>query len=519
MTSPAMAVDQIGPRADGADVCLIVEGCYPYVPGGVSSWIDWLMRSQPDTAFCVVSLWPKPMGLKSRFDAPPNMVSFEPLYLQQFGSPPRQRNISSDAVAALGEALTVLMTQGGRAPLAGAMRELAAISGHMRIEELFNAPAAWSIVQDMYRREMPNGSFLDYFWAWRALLSGLFAVLEAPLPAAKVYHTISTGYAGLLAARAGLETGRPCVLTEHGIYTNERRIELLMADWVADTIDKGHALDDPRFDLRDMWVRAFEAYARTCYEMASDVVTLYRDNQGPQRILGAREDQLSIIANGIDVKRFASLAIADPAARPTMALIGRVVPIKDVKTFIEAARHLVARVPELRAWIIGPTEEDPGYHAECKALVEAYGLTKTVLFTGPVDIIDYLGKIHVAVLTSLSESQPLVVLEAGAASIPFVATDVGSCREIIEGHFEETPHLGVGGVVTHLAAADEIADAAFTLLTDHELRRRYGNALKARVSTYYTSERATAAYARLYARLAATPDAPAPDQGVKQGAA
>lgn len=124
-----------------------------------------------------------------------------------------------------------------------------------------------------------------------------------------------------------------------------------MADWVADTIDKGHALDDPRFDLRDMWVRAFEAYARTCYEMASDVVTLYRDNQGPQRILGAREDQLSIIANGIDLKRFASLATADPAARPTMALIGRVVPIKDVKTFIEAALHFLS--PVCLSWRLG----------------------------------------------------------------------------------------------------------------------------------------------------------------------
>ncbi len=40
---------------DEADVCLIVEGCYPYVPGGVSAWIDWLMRSQPETRFSIVS--------------------------------------------------------------------------------------------------------------------------------------------------------------------------------------------------------------------------------------------------------------------------------------------------------------------------------------------------------------------------------------------------------------------------------------------------------------------------------
>ncbi|MGE0052986.1 MAG: GT4 family glycosyltransferase PelF [Hyphomicrobium sp.] len=505
MSDRKRPVDQIGQRAAQSDVCLIVEGCYPYVPGGVSSWVDWLIRSQPRTTFSIVSLWPKPMGLKSRYDAPDNVVSFDSLFIQQFGAPPRRRSMSPAAVSALGEALTELMTQGGREQLSIVMRQLASIGRGAALEEHFNSPAAWSIVQDMYRREMPNGSFLDYFWAWRALLSGLFAVLKHPLPKAKVYHTISTGYAGMLAARASLETGRPSILTEHGIYTNERRIELLMADWVADTIDKGHALDDPRFDLRDMWVRAFEAYARTCYEAASDVVTLYRDNQGPQRNLGAREEQLAVIANGIDIKRFSHLAVAGPDVPPTIALIGRVVPIKDVKTFIEAAHLLAPRVPNLRAWIVGPTEEDAGYYAECKALVEAHGLAKTVEFTGPVNIVDYLDKIHVMALTSLSESQPLVILEAGAAGIPFIATDVGSCREIIEGPAGETPHLGAGGRITHLAAADEIADAAFALLADETLRRRCGEALQARVSTYYTSQRAAGAYTELYGRLTEAP--------------
>lgn len=501
----SVLVDEVGRPEGESDICIIVEGCYPYVPGGVSAWIDWLIRSQPETRFCVVSMWPKPMGMKSRYQAPSNLVGFEPLYLQQFGSAPRRRGAIPVSILHLSEALTDLMTRGGASALARVTSELQAIARTFPINDMFNSPAAWAVVQDMYRREMPNSSFIDYFWAWRALLSGLLAVLEHPLPKAKVYHTISTGYAGLLSARASLETGRPAILTEHGIYTNERRIELLMADWVADTIDKGHALDDPRFDLRDMWVRAFEAYARTCYEAASDVVTLYRDNQGPQRNLGARSSQLSVIANGIDVKRFAHLDRAASEARPTMALIGRVVPIKDVKTFIDAAHHLAQRIPDLRAWIVGPTEEDPGYHQECKDLVLAHGLTDTVLFTGPVNILDYLDKIHVMVLTSLSESQPLVVLEAGAAGIPFIATDVGSCREIIEGPPDESPRLGAGGRVTHMADAQEIAGAAYELLTDPVLRRACGDALKARVSAYYTSERAAGAYRDLYARRSAEP--------------
>ena len=184
-----------------------------------------------------------------------------------------------------------------------------------------------------------------------------------------------------------------------------------------------------------------------------------------------------------------------------MALIGRVVPIKDVKTYIEAARILAQQVPDLRAFVIGPTDEDPEYHAECLALVAEYGLETTVIFTGSVNILEYLGSIHVMVLTSLSESQPLVVLEAGAAGIPFVATDVGSCREIIEGRPEENPHLGFGGAITHLADAGEIASAVGALLTGHERRHKAGAALRARVSAHYRSEQAAGAYRELYAKL------------------
>jgi polysaccharide biosynthesis protein PelF len=506
VTAPLAQIRRPAPGASPytSDVCIIVEGCYPYVPGGVSAWIDWLMKSQPQTTFSVVALWPRPVKMPSRYAPPPNMVSLDHLYLQQFGNHPTTTGKAPVGIERLGDALTRLMTGGGAFSLAEVMEELSILRRRQDVAQLFNSPVAWQLVQDMYRREMPNGSFLHYFWAWRALLGGLFSVLEFPLPRAKVYHTISTGYAGLLAARAQLETGRPAILTEHGIYTNERRIELLMADWVADTIDKGHVLDDPRTDLRDMWIRAFEAYARACYETVTDVVTLYSDNQRPQRLLGADERKLKVIANGIDLARFANIPQAGPELRPTMALIGRVVPIKDVKTFIEAANLLKASVPDVRAWVLGPTDEDPEYYKECSALVAELGLEDTVIFTGPVNIAEYLAHIHVMVLTSLSESQPLVVLEAGAAGIPFVSTDVGSCSEIIEGPPTESPHLGQGGVITHLAAADEIAEAARVLLTDHGLRQKTGEALRARVAAHYTSVKAASAYTDLYAsRMAA----------------
>ena len=273
-----------------------------------------------------------------------------------------------------------------------------------------------------------------------------------------------------------------------------------MADWVADTVDKGHALEDPRFDLRDMWVRAFEAYARTCYETAAETTTLYGDNQRVQRVLGADPARLTVIANGIDLARFAAIKPPPDTGPQAIALIGRVVPIKDVKTYIRAARHLAARRPALKAYVIGPLDEDPIYAQECFDLVRDLHLEAIIEFTGAVDIVQYLPRVQVVVLTSLSESQPLVVLEAGAAGIPFVATNVGSCREVLEGRPDEVPNYGPGGFVTDVVDDEAIASAVQRLLRDPVLRHTYGQNLKNRVSAIYTSAQAAAAYKDLYDR-------------------
>ena len=102
------------------------------------------------------------------------------------------------------------------------------------------------------------------------------------------------------------------------------------------------------------------------------------------------------------------------------------------------------------------------------------------------------------VLSSLSEAQPLTVLEAGAAGIPCVTTNVGSCREILHGMEDENPGFGIGGIVTDVVSPDQIAEGVISLLRDDELRVQMGSNLRARVRQYYSSERSRDAYANLY---------------------
>jgi len=490
--------------APTADVCIVVEGCYPFVAGGVSSWIDWLIRTQPDLTFHVVALSATDEARPLRYQLPDNVVGFATLPLDGGsglgnGARPRRPAALADQLA---DDLVELVDGGGLDTFARIGERMHAPRARLTRGELLDSRLSLAIVERMYERLTPQASFLQFFWAWRSLFGGLFAVLDFPLPPASVYHTISTGYAGVLAARAAAELGRPVVLTEHGIYTNERRIEILMADWISDTVDKGVGISDARLDIRDFWIRAFEAYARVCYEASAAVTTLYSDNQRLQLASGAAPERLRVIANGIDVSRFVSLPIAADTARPTIALIGRVVPIKDVKTFIRAAHHVRATVPDLRALVMGPTDEDPGYFAECQALVAELGLGACVEFTGAVRIVDHLPTIHVVVLTSLSEAQPLVLLEAGAAGIPCVATDVGACREILEGAPNETNTAGRGGIVTELVAPEQTGAAIASLLADAAERRRQGETLRRRVCKHYNSDLSRDRYATLYRDVA-----------------
>jgi glycosyltransferase involved in cell wall biosynthesis len=482
-----------------ADVCLILEGCYPYVSGGVSSWTHALIQQQSGLSFSVISIVPQAGQMTPKYELPDNVVSHYDLSLHQ---PSRMSGKSLDprAVDYLASLLLEITEDGN---LSGFGELIAFVNDpkrQLQLNDLINSPLAWDVVRAMYNRMMPYASFLHYFWAWRSLFGGLFAILKFKLPAARAYHSISTGYAGLLVARAKLETGRPAIITEHGIYTNERRIEILMAEWIADTLDKGLSIADKKYDLRDMWTNTFEQYARICYRACDKILTLYEENQNYQLALDADRQRMAVIPNGIDLRRFQDLPRARPDARPTVALIGRVVPIKDIKTYINAVALVRNQIPDLRALVIGPTDEDPDYYCECEVLAHNLCLEDCVHFTGMVKVEEYLPQIHVHVLTSISEAQPLAVLEAGAAGVPSVATNVGSCQEILEGRSDERPKLGQGGIITDLVSPTDTARAIDTLLRDRETREFYGDTLKTRIALYYNSNEIREAYACLYRR-------------------
>jgi glycosyltransferase involved in cell wall biosynthesis len=480
------------------DVCFFVEGAYPYVAGGVSSWVHEMILAYPDLNFGIVALLPdRAYPHQLRYDLPHNVVEFRNMYLQELKPGLPEIAQGKELYAFIAPLLSALQKGENPKAIEKLIEVFLPLKEHLGTDFLLNSHEAWDTLIDMYINWVPGSSFLDYFWSWRALVGGLYSILIDEYPMAKVYHTVATGYAGILGARARIETGRPLLLTEHGIYTNERRIELTMADWLHDHTGESLGISKTDRGLHQIWVNVFHAYAKACYMQSDEIITLYEGNRQVQIADGAPPTKTRLIPNGIDFNKFASIP-RQKQDHPVIALIGRVVPIKDVKTYIRAVGNLVRQLPDIEALIMGPFEEDKDYYEECMLLVDSLGLGNTIQFTGRVKLTDYLGKIDLIVLTSISEAQPLVILEAGAAGVPIVATDVGACRELVYGREDESPKLGAGGAIVSLSNPLETGQAIYHLLSNESLLQSARQAIQERVKLYYNKVDIDRIYRDLY---------------------
>jgi glycosyltransferase involved in cell wall biosynthesis len=99
------------------------------------------------------------------------------------------------------------------------------------------------------------------------------------------------------------------------------------------------------------------------------------------------------------------------------------------------------------------------------------------------------------ILTSISEGQPLTILESFAAHKPVIATDVGNCSGLIYGEHDD---FGPAGILTHIMNVEEIAKAILTLAGDEALRTRMGENGYRRVMAGYKLSDMQETYRNIY---------------------
>lgn len=317
----------------------------------------------------------------------------------------------------------------------------------------------------------------------RSVYLPLFFTLQMKLPKADLYHCVATGYAGVLGSMAKSLHGSRMLISEHGIYTREREEELLRAEWV-----KGV--------YKNIWIDQFRKMSKLAYDSADLVTSLYEHARELQIELGCPAEKTMVTPNGVSVTHLQNLPGKgeEEKQKVNIGAILRVTPIKDVKTMIQAFSFAKEREPRLKLWIMGPCDEDEGYAQECMEQVEALEL-EDVVFTGRINIKDYLGRMDVTILTSISEGQPLTILESYAAHKPVIATDVGNCRGLI---FGENDDFGAGGILTHIMNVEEIAQAMIDMARNEPMRLKMGESGYKRVMSGYRIEHMRATYHKIY---------------------
>jgi glycosyltransferase involved in cell wall biosynthesis len=202
-----------------------------------------------------------------------------------------------------------------------------------------------------------------------------------------------------------------------------------------------------------------------------------------------RRDSTVVIRNGVDTGLFAARAHA-PADRPVLVSVGRLKEPKDFRTLLRAFA-LLQGVP-FDAKIVGDGPDRVLLETE----IDRLGLRGTVELTGERnDVPAILASADCFVLASNSEGLPLSILEAMAAGLPVVASDVGGVHELVTDN--------VTGFLVPPREPEALAAPLAGLLRDHDLRVRLGAAGRADVEARFSVSRVQEEHLALYRRMLA----------------
>lgn len=226
---------------------------------------------------------------------------------------------------------------------------------------------------------------------------------------------------------------------------------------------------------------------------------------------GHRSDRITVIPNGIDVEQYRHLG---PKGRirqelgvsphaPLVGVIARLVQVKGIEYFLEAAAIIARRVPEARFMVVGEGQflmDRAGmvsygqYQQELEDYAKRLGLAQRVIFTGfRPDVPEILAELKVSVLPSLSEGLSNVMLESMAAGVPVVATRVGGTPEVVED--------GATGLLVPPRDPGALAEGIYRLLMTPDLAHRFSLAGREHVAKRFSIERMVRETEALYTSL------------------
>lgn len=439
-------------------VALLAEGSYPFVTGGVSTWCDHLIRGLPEYDFQVIAV-AGTSGERPALELPPNVTDLSVVAL--WGPSPRgpraTRGTDNTEFMELYR-LFLMSTLDPNAPQANftrALRSLFAYAQGHNLTPLLQSEAAIDLLAATWHHVHGSGllTMLDAVQATE-LIEHFLRPLMAPVVEADVCHTVSNGLPALLALGAKWTHGTPIVMSEHGVYLRERYLAF-------------HTIQF-RWPVKTILLAMFRRLCATGYAAADAIAPVNIYNQRWETRHGADPDAIATAFNGIRAEDHPP-AQSEPAT-PTLGWVGRVDPLKDLETLIEAFALIRKQVPTATLRLFGPTPAgNEWYEQRLRNLIATLGLDDCATFEGPIrPVTRAYTESTVVALSSISEGLPYTVMEAMMCARATVSTEVGGIPELV----------GDAGALVPPREPRAFADACIPLLIDDE--RRHQLAARAR---------------------------------------
>jgi len=213
---------------------------------------------------------------------------------------------------------------------------------------------------------------------------------------------------------------------------------------------------------------------------------------------GLPAEKVTTIPNGVDAACFAEAKPVDlsqfsiPKNSTTLLFVGRLDPQKAPLNLMQACEPVLSRQKQVHLLLVGDGPLKP----DIESWIEQHSLVNRIHLTGWRDDVAGIYKAaHCLVLPSLWEGMPNVVLEAMAAGLPVVATNVEGCNELIQDH--QT------GLLVPPDDISALSEAISAMLQNPNRASEYAQSSQVIVFKYFTQNIMAQKYIELYEKLQA----------------
>ncbi len=475
------------------------EGTYPYVTGGVSTWADILMHELKNIDFILIPIQMHPY-VKLKFDIPPNVVDIlnvplwgteEPIeYIRKIEfSKIYEAKIKTQVDKNIEDIEPIIILvldhifqhKHDLDALGDALYNFYEYFHIYDYYETFRSEALWNVYKnyilkhyEKVQEDIPT--VFDMIEGLRYLYRFLISLLPT-LPKAHIYHSSAAAFCGLSCVIAKKKYGSKFLLTEHGVYIREQYLAA--------------SRNQMPFRTKEFLMGLITLVSKLNFHFADIVSPVCDYNSRWEKKWGVDEKKIHTIYNGIDTNVFKQFKVQKEEDRPTVVMVARIDPLKDIETFIKTAQLVAKEIPDVLFKLYGPIVDEKYYHL-CQDLAKELEVEENFVFSGLTNSPQSAyNEGDVVMLTSISEAFPFVVIEAMACEKVVISSDVGGTKEVLEGF----------GFVIRPKAYTEFAEKVIYILNNPAIALEMGHDARESILNGFTIEDMVENYGRLYKNL------------------